>query len=719
MTQSVHDKASEYAAKRGCGSIFIFLMLILGALWGAAVGVGAHILGDARGTIDALEEFRPKIGSRVFSYDGMSLGEFTTERRHLVRLTDIPLHLQKAFLATEDHRFYEHMGVPISAIFAAGLQYLQTGSSRGGSGITQQVVRNVEDLEVGLDRTIQRKIREAIVSLQVEREFTKDEILELYLNQIFLGISAYGVEAASWQYYGKSCSDITLSEAATLAGLTRAPNRNNPINNPENAMARRDIVLGQMLRQGFISEAEYHDALREDIRESVQGLDEEDDDTGQRRATWVANRFNAPYFAEEVRRFVLAQYERDQVFEDGLEIRTTVDMRLQRAAEEALLSALEGFDERKRAELARQGREDEFVPVSGALLCIDNREPYRGFVRAMVGGRDFYTEQYNTTTQARRQPGSSIKPFVWAAAIENGMTPSTIIVDEPYVKRDALGRIWRPSNFDNSFRGAIPIRLALEDSVNIVSIKLAERVGTAQVRSVLQRAGIRTPIDPNAGLTIALGSTDITVMDQAVAFATLANNGTRHDPVMITEIRDRDGLIRYNYQDYVRSERAIDPAVAYVVTHMLSAATQYGTGARTAPLERPRAGKTGTSNESRNVWFAGYTPDFTTVVWVGYRDNRPLGRGLDYTGGRLASPIWTEFMIAAHEGLPVREFDVPDGVEFFNVNRQSGVAGGNYREAFVRGTAPPAQAYRPPVQTPVQEPAQDREEMVLDLLAPL
>ncbi len=715
MMQESKNKLAEPNHKRGCGSIFFFLMLVVGSIWGASMGLGAHILGDARGTIEALEEFRPKIGSRVFTSDGLPLGEFTTERRHLVRLTDIPLHLQKAFLATEDHRFYEHKGVPVSAIFAIGLQYIQTGTSRGGSGITQQVVRNVEDLEVGLERTVQRKIREAIVSLQVEREFTKDEILELYLNQIFLGISAYGVEAASWQYFGKPCSELTLGESATLAGLTRAPNPNNPINNMNNALARRNIVLEQMLRQGFITEDKYHHALQEDLRQSVLGREEIGDQTGERRATWVANRFNAPYFAEEVRRFVLAQYEKEQVFEDGLEIRTTLDMRLQQAAEDALLGALEAFDERALEQLKRQGKENEFVPVSGALLCIDNRTPYKGYIRAMVGGRDFYTEQYNTTTQARRQPGSSVKPFVWAAAIENGLTPSTIIVDEPYIQRDVLGRIWRPGNFDGTFQGPIPIRLALEKSVNIVSIKLAERVGPTQVRSIMQRSGIRTPIDPNAGLTIALGATDLTVMDQAVAFATLASGGVRHDPVMITEIRDRDGLIRYNYQDYTRSERAFDASVAYVVTHMLEAAARYGTGARTAPLERPRAGKTGTSNESRNVWFCGYTPDFTAIVWVGYRDNRPLGRGIEFTGGRLAAPIWTEFMIAAHEGLPVREFEVPDGVDFFNVDRQSGVAGGSYREAFVRGTAPPVQAYRPPV----QQPLFNDNEMVLDLLAPL
>lgn len=675
-------------------------MLVLGSLWGAAMGVFVWVLEDAKTTITALEGFRPKVGSKVYSWDGEPLGEFSIEKRQLVALNEIPLHVQKAFVATEDDRFFDHKGVRPDAIVSAVVYAVQTGNTRGGSTITQQVVRNVEPLAVGLERSIQRKIREAIVALQVERQFTKDEILELYLNQIFLGISAYGVEAAARQYFGKTCRDLTLGEAAMLAGLARAPNRNQPFHSLSNAAARRNIVLGQMLEKGFISREEYEAAAAEDLAEQIITPERQAELRRAGKGIWAENKFNAPYFVEEVRRFARARYDTQEVFEEGLEIRTTLDMRLQRAAEEALLPALEEFDARKLASLQRQGRESEFAPVSGALVCIDNRPPYQGFIRAMVGGRDFDKEKYNTVTQARRQPGSSVKPFVWAAAIASGYTPSTIMVDEPFVRLDGAGKPWRPQNFSGTFLGPIPLRQALEQSVNIISVKLVEQLGMPLVRSYLQRCGVNTPIDDVVGLTIGLGTFSVTVLEQAVAYSCFANGGVRYDPVMVTEIRNRDGITLYDYSGYVRREQALDPKVAYVITHLLQGACTpdhrrhyYPTGHRTAALGRPRAGKTGTTNSSRDVWFCGFTPNFTTVVWIGYRDNRPLGQGREYTGGALASPVWTRFMAVAEEGLPVRDFDVPYGITFYNIDRLTGVQGGDYQEAYITGFPPPSHGW--------------------------
>ncbi len=696
MSESNAPQTPAVPRGRGCGWVFFILMMVVAALGGTAMGVFVWILEDAKTTIEALEDFRPKIGSKIYTDDGTALGEFTIEQRQLIRISDMPLHMVKAFIATEDDKFYEHKGVRPLAILNGAMDLFRKGRARGASTVTQQVVRNVEDLQVGLDRTMKRKVTEAIVALQVERKFTKDEILELYLNQAFLGISAYGVEAAAQQYFAKSARDVTLAEAAMLAGLLRLPNKQEPFNNPENALSRRNIVLEQMLRNNFITKAEYDVAILEDMDASVITPEERIALDAAGESVWKPNRFQAPYFVEEVRKFLLAEYNQEDVFEDGLEIHTTLDMKLQEAAEDVLLTALDAFDEKKLTSLTAQGKEAEFVPVSGALVCLDNRDGMQGFVRAMVGGRNFETNKFNNATQAHRQAGSSVKPFVWAAAIGSGMTPSTVFFDEPFERRDGAGKPWRPKNFGSDFYGPIPLRHALEKSINIVSVKLIDQLGFPLVRSYLQSCGITTPIDDAAGLTLALGSHDVLVLDQAVAYSTIANGGDRYDPIMITEIKDRDGLQLYDYTASATSEiNAIDPRVAYVVTSMLEGVCEpgngyYPTGWRTHVINRPRGGKTGTTNESRNVWFCGFTKQYTCVVWVGYKDNRPLGRGADYTGGRLACPIWTDFMQIAHEGLPVEEFDVPEsGITFYNIDRFKGTQGGTYKEAYLTGTAPP------------------------------
>ncbi|MBI4560111.1 MAG: PBP1A family penicillin-binding protein [Candidatus Hydrogenedentes bacterium] len=686
---------------RGCGGIFFVIMVACAAVWGAGLGGFVRLLDESQTTMAALDSVRPKIGSRVYSSDAELLGEYTLEPRQLIRLNEMPLHLQKAFIATEDDTFYEHKGVRPDAILSALRDALRTGNLRGGSTITQQLVRNIEATRVGREQTLQRKLREAFIALQLERQYTKDEILELYLNQIFLGVSAFGVEAAAQQYYGKSCRELTLAECALLAGLPRAPNVNEPFHYPENARERRNIVLKQMLTNHFITQEEHDRAVVESVEDSVVTPDERAALAAEGHDVWRPNKFKAPYFVEEARRIVMNQagLSKEQVTEGGLEIFTTVDMRLQHAAEDALFTALEEFDEAKLKSLRKQGKEKEFVPVSGALVCLDNRPGYEGFVRALVGGRDFEKEQFNTATQAKRQPGSSIKPFIWATAIDNGLTPSHTEMDEPIIRYDALGRPWAPENFGGTYTYApITLRRALERSVNVVSVRLVERVGMPLVRSYLERAGIRnTTIDDSVGPTIALGTPVVTVLDQCVAYATFANGGLRCDPIFITQIKDRDGFPLY--QSSVKKTRAFEPDLAYVMTHLMEGVINGpgGTGTRALKLKRPCAGKTGTSNDSRNVWFCGFTPDFTCVVWIGYRDNRPLGQGKDYTGGRLACPVWTEFMLRAHEGLPVHDFIPPESVTFYNVDRQSGLAGGKFREAFMHNTGPPIAAPEYPV----------------------
>ena len=723
MADKAPPRDKKSTVNRGCAGLFFFLMLVMGGAWGAGLGVFVWVLEDAKTTIAALEEFRPNIGSKIYSSDGVPLGQFTIEERQLVPLNEMPLHLVKAFIATEDHTFYEHKGVRPDAILNAALQGLQTGRFRGASTITQQVVRNIEDLSVGTEVTPERKIREMITALQVEREFTKDEILELYLNQIFLGISAYGVEAASRQYFAKSCRDLTLGEAATMAGLTRAPNAQEPIHNPENAKARRNIVLAQMLdpENGFITEEQYQLALAEDLDASVITPEERLELDKNGNGVWSPSKFKAPYFVEDVRKFIYEQFNKEEVLEQGMEIHTTIDMHMQAAAEKALLEALDRFDEKKLTWLTKVGREDEFVPVSGALVCIDNREGSEGFVRAMVGGRDFDTVKFNSATQAKRLIGSSIKPFVWAAAVASGMTPSTVIVDEPYVRVNSAGKAWAPKNFDGKFHGPMPIRQALERSINIVSIKLVEQLKVPYVRSYLESCGIQT--DPQQGLTIALGTPHVTVMEMCSAYATFANDGKRYSPILITDIKDRDGNTRYDYTEFAEVTEAMAPDVAFVVNHMLQGVASpfpgggYSpTGARTHVINRPRGGKTGTTNDSRDAWFAGFTPEFTCVVWLGYADNRPLGEGRDrdgltFTGGHQAAPVWIEFIQAACDGLPVRDFDVPENIEFVEIDRRTGYRGGKYKEAYIKGNGPPSYA--------APKPETEAEAVVPEEVAPL
>ncbi|MEX2016562.1 MAG: penicillin-binding transpeptidase domain-containing protein, partial [Candidatus Hydrogenedentales bacterium] len=431
------------------------------------------------------------------------------------------------------------------------------------------------------------------------------------------------------------------------------------------------------------------------------------------------NHFEAAYFVEDVRKFISnppppfeVSASSEELFEGGLEIHTSLDMRLQEAAERIVFAAMDDFDAEKRAQYERRGRTEEFMPVSAALVCLDNRPGYEGLVRAMVGGRDYQQKKFNMATQALRQPGSSIKPFVYLAAIDKGMTPSSIVVDEPFARRAGNGAWWTPRNFSGDFLGPIALQWALDKSVNIVSIKLVERLGMSTVRSYIIDAGFKQPIPDTVSLTLGLGTAETTVLDQAVMYSTLATMGTRHDPVLVTEIRDRDGVTLFDYRDFARKHvNVVPPDSAYVIVRMLEGVAtpdhpHYPSGHLTSTLGRPRAGKTGTTNDSRDVWFCGFTPQFTTIVWFGYEDNRSLGSGRDFTGGRRAAPVWTEFMQVAHEGLPTLEFQAPPGIDMFNIDRHSGVAGGRWKAAFKKGTSPRTWS-PPPTQPAVLSPADE------------
>lgn len=679
---------------RGCGFLFFLIMVVVGACFGAGLGLFAYQMEKAKAQIAALDQFRPRIGSKVYADEGsVLLGEYNVENRQLVRLTEIPLIVQKAVVAGEDALFYQHKGVRPDAMFNTVRYIAQTGRIRGGSTITMQLVRNAEEVTgVSKEQTPARKAREMVAALQVEREFTKDEILELYLNQVFFGGSAHGIEAAAQQYFAKSCKEIDLKEAATLAGILPSPNAFRPDLHPEAAQVRRNLVLDRMLEHGFITQPEYDEARATPVRSYVL--------TPQQRAEEIEkadskvrqpNEFLAPYFVREmkVRALRSKAFEDETLLESGDEIITTLDMRLQKAAEKALFEQLAKFDEIKLKQLQRAGREEEFVPVQGALVCMDNRDEYKGYVRALVGGRDWDVEQYNMATQALRQPGSSVKPFVFATALEYGrdkfISPATIRVDEPFVHVVGTTR-WAPQNFSGSFSGPVTLRYALEKSINVVTVKLVKEFGFQNVKSTIEKCFPGVTVRNDTGLTVGLGTHEVTVLDQCAAYAAIACGGEYSPPIFIESIKNRDGIERYHCE--IERQQVLSKDVAYVIRYMLQGVAQYGTGAASAKLGRPRGGKTGTTNSARDLWYCGFTPEYTCIVWLGYKDNRSLGSGQNYTGGRQAVPVWTNFMIEALEGEPIQDFKVDEGViEWHNVSRQSskGQQGG-FKEMFLKGT---------------------------------
>ncbi|HRK35553.1 MAG TPA: PBP1A family penicillin-binding protein [Candidatus Hydrogenedentes bacterium] len=709
---------------RGCGFLFFLFMLVAGAAFGSALGFFSWRMEKAKAQIESLDQFRPKIGSKVYADGGaVFLGEYNVENRQLVRLNEIPLILQKAVVAAEDAVFYQHKGVRPDALFQTGLRAMRTGRVRGASTITMQLVRNAEEATgVTKERTPSRKLLEMIVALQVEREFTKDEILELYLNQVFLGGSAHGVEAAAQQYFGKSCKDVTLQEAATIAAILPSPNAYRPDFHPDRTQHQRNLILDRMLEHGFITAEEFERARGTSVKDYTLTQEQRLARMNEEAGMLTPNKFRAPYFVREMKIRMLQEQKFDdqQLIDDGYEIVTTLDMRLQKAAEEALFEQLRKVDERKLKALQRAGREEEFVPVQGALVCMDNRPEFAGYVRALVGGRNWEEEQFNMATQAARQPGSSVKPFVWAAALEHGrnkkISPTTIRVDGPFTKMGGNGQVWSPRNFSGDYSGPVSLRLALEKSINTVAVRLTEEFGVNAIKETIQECGFSIPIPADASLTVALGSHSVTALEQCAAYAMFPNGGKYAKPIFIEAIKDRDGLEMYRAKP--KPEQRMKPDVAFVMLHMMRGVCEspWGTGGRTSALKRPRAGKTGTSNDARDVWFCGFTPEYTCVVWIGYKDNRSLGQGADYTGGRLTVPVWTNFMMKALEGQEVKDFKEPEGanIEWHKVTRQTSRGSqGGFNEAFIKGTyAPPA----PPAPKPEDELDSIERQMEQNLL---
>src|ERR1043165_5100156 len=623
---------------------FLYTIGVAVLIGTVAVGGVLYYYGhDLPDRLDLASTYEPAVVSTVYDMHEKPIGEFYLQRRIVVPLDRIPQHVVKALLAAEDSRFYTHRGVDIYAIVRASFANLKRrGVHEGASTLTQQLVRG---FFLTPERTFSRKIREAILAYRVEKNHTKDEILYLYLNQVYFGHGNYGIEAACRDYFGKSVGEINIAEAALLAGLPRSPSRNSPYRDFFAARERQRYVLGRMLAEGYITRAVYDEALQTPIRLNPAP---------------ALNSQIAPHFVEHVRRVLGDEYGFRPLLQGGLRIYTTRDADLQEAAQKAVRQGLDEVRLRVKKKSAAKKTPAREGEVEGALLAM---EPETGMVRALVGGGYGSTaSQYNRALQAKRQPGSSFKPIIYSAALEAGLTELSVVQDGPLSFRLAGGKVWAPQNYDNKFHGPVTLRTALAHSLNSVSVRLVQRVGVERTIQQARKLGIASPIEKN--LSLALGSPSVTLLEMVRAFGVFAGAGKLAEPLFILKVTDRDGSVLEENEPSVKP--ALSPEVAYVMTDMLRNVVQSGTARAAAKLGKNIAGKTGTTSDYRDNWFIGYNPSLVAGVWVGYDDHRSIGD--KETGASTALPIWLAFMKTANEGKEEEDFAVPEGINWMDVN---------------------------------------------------
>ena len=733
-----------------------FIVAILGAL--AGVGVYFYISTDLP-RISSLTEYHPPIITTVYSDDGRKIAEFFEERRIIKPLDEMPPALINAFIAAEDSRFYKHKGIDFYSIIRAFFKNLEAGTIvQGGSTITQQVTKS---FLLSPERSYTRKLKEAILAYRIDKAFNKEEILYLYLNQIYLGHGAYGVEAAAENYFGKSVKELNLAECAILAGLPQAPSKYSPFKHPERAKQRQIYVLNRMVDEGYISNIQATEAINTAVEIKP-------------RRNWYIEEI--PYYTEQVRRYVEEKYGRNVLYTQGLKIYTAVNIEMQKIARGEIKKGLyeldkrQGFrgpqkklapeeietfsqtiqselddhpleagqtvkgvvikvDDKNKAVTVRIGNslgqialEDmkwarkpdlgvayyetkvklpsealhagdvilvkvkekikdsdvwqlalEQEPVAqAALLCL---EAETGFVTAMIGGRDFRDSQFNRAFQSRRQPGSAFKPIIYAAALDKEFeetdkiyTPASIIIDSPVVWEDEdRDFTWKPRNYKERFFGPTLMRDALSKSRNVVTIKILQDIGVDYAIEYAHKLGITSNLSRD--LSIALGSSGVSLLELTKAYSVFANQGYLVEPVFITKIVDREGHV---LEEMVPERiKVIEKTTAYLMTHLLEGVVKHGTGWRVKALNRPVAGKTGTTNNLFDAWFMGYTPQYITGTWVGFDDEAPLGKS--ETGSRAASPIWLGFMKRVLEDKPPKIFEVPEGIVFTKIDAKTGL----------------------------------------------
>jgi len=779
----------------------LMLLLLLGILFGVAgvAGVFSYYARDLP-KITSLKDYHPYTMTEVFAADGRLIGRFGLEKRKIVPIEEIPELLKKAFIASEDSRFYEHQGVDFWGVARAMLKNIAARRIvQGGSTITQQVTKS---LLLTPERKFKRKIKEAILAYRIEKYLSKDEILFIYLNQIYLGHGMYGVEMAAQRYFGKKTRDLNLAEMTIIAGMPKAPSNLSPITHPERSAARQRYVLAQMLEREFITREQLKQALLTEVRLAAPADPSVD----------------TPYYTEHVRRYLEKKYGYDQLYKEGLQVYTGVNVDWQQAACAAIDRGLRNLAKRRgfrgplehleartwpefltRLQAEREARfpeglregdycralvlavadeqenvsldlgglaaslslaemvwarrpdadgarhalarikkpsqalsagdvvqvriktlEGEVSPAitvaleeeaeaQAALLAL---EPQSGLVRAMIGGRDFQTSEFNRAIQSRRSPGSAFKPIIYAAGLDNGLTPATIFLDSPIVYKDVgddWSSAWKPRNYEQKFYGPTTVRQALIHSRNLVTIKMLRQIGVQKVINYAKKLGFTSQL--NADLTLALGSSGVSLMEMTTAYGVFANHGRRVKPVFVKRVEDRHGEILEEHEGVgiagleltsllpLETEAVIPEPTAYLMSSMLADVVKRGTGRAVArALKRPLAGKTGTTNDYHDAWFMGYAPQLVVGVWVGFDELQPLGR--HETGARAACPIWIDFMKVALDKMPEMNFTVPPGIVFANIDENTGLLAvpeseKTFFECFKEGTVP--LAYSQPV----------------------
>ena len=606
--------------------------------------------------IDALKDYRPSIASRVYDENNELVDEFFLEDRKVVKIAEIPKFVHYAFVSAEDARFYQHKGFDLQSIFRAMFKNVEAGRIvQGASTITQQVAKL---MYLSPERKYIRKFKEAILSYRIDKYLTKDEILNLYLNQIYLGHGTYGIESAALGYFGKNAKNLTLPEAALLAGMPKAPSTYSPYLYYDRAKQRQVYVLTQMMENGYITREQMDAAIAAPLKlRPIKPKDKV-----------------AAYFVETVRRYVQEKYGADVLYKEGLSIYTTLNLSMQKAARDALEKGLTEMEERGKYEKGL---------VQGAIYCMDVKT---GAIRAMVGGRDYNKSEFNRATQSRRQPGSAFKPLIYTAAFDKGMNPSTRFVDSPIVFNDPSqeGGLWKPKNFDDKFLGPITMRTALVQSRNVVTVKILQDIGLDYAISYAMNMGITSPLARN--LSLALGSSGVTLQEMVRAYDVLANGGKKVTPFFIRKIVDRTGNVFEETK--LQVEQVIDPRIAFMTTYVMQDVVESGTGRRVKSIGRPVAGKTGTTNDIRDAWFIGFTPSTIAGVWIGFDQEKSLGK--QEVGGRAAAPIWLYFMEKALQGKPVEAFTAPEGIMFVKVDAKTGVPTpkGSLYECFLDNSPP-------------------------------
>ena len=614
--------------------------------------------------IRTLENYQPFMATTVYSHDGRQIIQWFTERRSPVPLDQIPKILKQATIAVEDKHFFDHEGLDWFGILRAAIVNIKAGKIlQGGSTITQQLSKV---LFLTPEKSFDRKAKEALLAIQIERIYKKEEILGMYLNQIYYGSGAYGVQAAAQTFFEKDVWDLNLPECALIAGLPKAPSLYTPFFYPEKALRRRRHVLFRMLEEGLITHEEFKEAV-----DSPIGI-------VQREKALPA----APYFIEKVRQLLEREMGPNLLYRGGLQVYTTLDLEAQKMAEEALEKGLAELEERRR----KQGlTTEEDVPVQAALIGMD---PDTGHVICQIGGRDFTVSQFNRATQAKRQPGSAFKPIIYAAAIQSGFTPADIIMDSPVIyKIPGVKKPWKPQNFRKRFYGPIRLRTALEKSVNVATVKLIYKIGITNAIQYARLLGIESPLEPYPSL--ALGAFEVSLEELTSAYIPFSNGGFRVKPVYVRYVSDHGG--ETIYASLAEKKQVINPSTAYIMSSLLQGVVEHGTGRRAREVGAAVAGKTGTTDNYTDAWFIGFSPQIATGVWVGFDEKISLGR--NETGSRAACPIWTDFMKSYLKGKPIRGFEKPNDVLYVTIDPDNGLRvtenfPNHIIEVFQRGTEP-------------------------------